>query len=136
MLTAASRAMVATNAAFMALAVLSVVLRFQVRRPKAFYLQLDDYMILTALVRMPPQSPMVSCSCLCFKFFAVALAVTNITGVFAAGFGAPYESLSEEKGIAFLKVRDEIHVCSLLSCNYLKLETRFCSCCSFGTSSR
>ena len=118
MLTAASRAMVATNAAFMALAVLSVVLRFQVRGPKAFYLQLDDYMILTALVRMPPPRQMLPCSSLSFKFFSVALAVTNITGVFAAGFGAPYESLSEEKGIAFLKVRNETHVYSLLSCKY------------------
>ena len=51
MLTTASRAMVGTNAALMALAVLSVVLRFHVRRPKAFRLELDDYMILTALAR-------------------------------------------------------------------------------------
>ena len=52
MLTAESRAMVATNATLMAFAILSVVLRFQVRRPKAFCLELDDYMILTALVRI------------------------------------------------------------------------------------
>ena len=52
MLTAESRAMVITNAALMAFAVLSVVLRFHVRRPKAFHLELDDYMILTALVRL------------------------------------------------------------------------------------
>ena len=53
MLTAESRALVGTNAALMAFAVLSVVLRFYVRRPKAFRLELDDYMILTALVRLP-----------------------------------------------------------------------------------
>ena len=52
MLTAESRAMVATNVALMVSAVLSVVLRFHVRRPKAFRLELDDYMILTALVRL------------------------------------------------------------------------------------
>lgn len=53
MLTAESRAMVATNATFIALAILSVVLRFEVRRPKAFSLERDDYMILTALVCVP-----------------------------------------------------------------------------------
>ena len=52
MLTTESRAMVATNAALMVLAVLSVVLRFQVRGPKALRLELDDYMVLMALVRI------------------------------------------------------------------------------------
>ena len=97
--------MVATNATFMVLAMLSVVLWFQIRRPKAFCLQLDDYMILTALVRMSRGYQRVLCSWFCSKFFSVALAVTNIVGVFAAGFGAPFESLSAERGIAFLKVR-------------------------------
>lgn len=105
MLTSESRAMVATNATFMVLAILSVVLRFQIRRPTAFCLELDDYMILTALVRMPRGLQGVRCSRFCSKFFSIALAVTNIVGVFAAGFGAPFESLSDEKGIAFLKVR-------------------------------
>ncbi|CAF9916363.1 hypothetical protein IMSHALPRED_003055 [Imshaugia aleurites] len=86
MYTAESRAMVATNVTFMVLAMLSVILRFEVRRPKALVLELDDYLILTAL------------------FFAAALAITNIVGVFAAGFGTPFESLSDAKGTAFLKV--------------------------------
>ena len=47
----------------------------------------------------------VPCSFPCPKFFSVALAITNIIGVFLAGFGTPFESLSDEKGIAFLKVR-------------------------------
>lgn len=51
MYTAESRAMVATNVTFMVLAMLSVILRFEVRRPKALVLELDDYLILTALVR-------------------------------------------------------------------------------------
>lgn len=106
MLTAESRAMVATNAAFMALAILSVVLRFEVRRPKAFSLEIDDYMILTALVSMSHRCQVVPCSFFSSKFFSVALAITNIVGVYAAGFGTPFESLSEEKGIAFLKVRN------------------------------
>ena len=104
MFTAESRSMVVTNAVFMVLAILSVVLRFQVRRPKALSLELDDYMILTALVSL------VATWCLalifCSKFFAVALAITNVVGVFAAGFGTPFESLSNAMGIAFLKVRD------------------------------
>lgn len=100
--------MVGTNAALMVLAALSVVLRFQVRRPKAFSLELDDYMILTALVSMSHKCQLVSCSSSCAKFFSLALAVTNITGVFAAGFGTPFESLSDEKGIAFLKVHNAI----------------------------
>lgn len=54
--------MVGTNAALMVLAALSVVLRFQVRRPKAFSLELDDYMILTALVSMSHECQLVSCS--------------------------------------------------------------------------
>ena len=58
MLTAESRAMVGTNAALMAFAIMSVVLRFQVRGPEAFCLQLDDYMILTALVRLSHQCDM------------------------------------------------------------------------------
>ena len=36
----------------------------------------------------------------------MALAITNIVGVFAAGFGTPFESLSDAMGIAFLKVCD------------------------------
>lgn len=43
----------------------------------------------------------------CSKFFSVALAVTNIVGVFAAGFGVPFESLDDEEAIAFLKVRNQ-----------------------------
>ena len=108
MLTAESRAMVATNATLVVLAILSVVLRFQVRRPKAFHLEIDDYMILTALVRMCHRCQVVPCSYLCSQFFSAALAVTNISGVFAAGFGTPFESLSDGKAIAFLKVRSEI----------------------------
>ena len=67
MFTAESRSMVVTNAVFMVLAVLSVVLRFQVRMPKALSLQLDDYMILTALVRMLHCIHMMPCSNLLFK---------------------------------------------------------------------
>ena len=67
MFTAESRSMVVTNAVFMVLAVLSVVLRFQVRMPKALSLQLDDYMILTALVRMFHSIHMMPCSNLLFK---------------------------------------------------------------------
>lgn len=102
MLTSESRAMVATNATFMVLAILSVVLRFQIRRPTAFCLELDDYMILTAL------------------FFSIALAVTNIVGVFAAGFGAPFESLSDEKGIAFLKVLFVLQFWYILAVAFVK----------------
>lgn len=100
--------MVGTNAALMVLATLSVALRFQVRRPKAFRLELDDYMVLTALVSMSHSCQLVPCLLSCAKFFSIALAVTNITGVFAAGFGTPFESLSDEKGIAFLKVHNAI----------------------------
>lgn len=106
MLTTESRTMVGTNAALMVLAALSVVLRFQVRGPKAFSLELDDYMVLTALVSMSHSCQLPPCLSSCAKFFSVALAITNITGVFAAGFGSPFESLSDEKGIAFLKVRN------------------------------
>lgn len=108
MLTAESRAMVATNAALVVLAILSVVLRFQVRRPKAVRLELDDHMILTALVRMYHWCQVVPCLLFYSKFFSAALAITNIIGVFAAGFGTPFESLSDGKAIAFLKVRSGI----------------------------
>ena len=62
MFSTESRAMVATNTTFMVLAILSVVLRFQVRRPKAFRLELDDYLVLAALVRMTYSCQLVSCS--------------------------------------------------------------------------
>ena len=42
------------------------------------------------------------------KFFSVALAVTNITGVFAAGFEAQFKSLGDGKDVAFLKVRNRL----------------------------
>lgn len=61
MLTTESRAMVAANTALMVLAIMSVVLRFQVRRPKTLHLELDDYMILTALVRMSHRPQVVRC---------------------------------------------------------------------------
>lgn len=61
MLTTESRAMVAANTALMVLAITSVVLRFQVRMPKALPLKLDDYMILTALVRLSHPSQGVRC---------------------------------------------------------------------------
>ena len=67
MFTTESRAMVATNTALMAFAVLSVVLRFQVRRPKAFRLEIDDYMILTALVRMSHRFPVDALLIVLFK---------------------------------------------------------------------
>lgn len=67
MFSAESRSMVVTNSVFMVLAVLSVVLRFQVRMPKALGLQLDDYMILTALVRLRHKIHMMPCSDLLFK---------------------------------------------------------------------
>ena len=67
MFTAESRSMVVTNSVFMVLAVLSVVLRFQVRRPKALSLELDDYMILTALVRLRHSTHMMPCTDLLFK---------------------------------------------------------------------
>lgn len=104
MLTIESRGMVGTNTALIVFAALSVVLRFHVRRPKAFSLELDDYMVLAALVSMSDSCQPVPCSSSCAKFFSIALAVTNITGVFAAGFGTPFESLSGAKGVAFLKV--------------------------------
>ena len=43
----------------------------------------------------------------------MALAVTNIIGVFAAGFGAPFESLSDGKAIAFLKVQNGLRIVKL-----------------------
>ena len=67
MLTAESRAMMATNAALMAFAVLSVVLRFHVRKPNAFRLELDDYMILTALVRLSHSCQLVRYSLFRFE---------------------------------------------------------------------
>ena len=67
MLSIESRAMVATNTTFMVLAILSVVLRFQVRGTKAFRFQLDDYMVLAALVSMihslPAGIPLISIFC-------------------------------------------------------------------------
>ena len=67
MFTAESRSMVVTNSFFMVLAVLSVVLRFQVRRPKAFSFELDDYMIVTALVRLCHNIHMMPCPDCLFK---------------------------------------------------------------------
>ena len=67
MFTAESRSMVVTNSVFMVLAVLSVVLRFQVRKPKALSLELDDYLILTALVRLYHSIHTLPCSDHLFK---------------------------------------------------------------------
>ena len=106
MATSASRAMIATNAIFMALACVAVALRLHLRRktksagPKA-----DDWFIVGALVlRRVLLSINASAHCNT-QVFSIALAVTNIVGVPVGGFGVPFTSLTDTEAQRYLKVR-------------------------------
>ena len=105
MTTSASRAMIATNAIFMALACIAVVLRLHLRRKtKSPGSKADDWLIVAALVI---SSAIVSPIQLAYcdeQAFSIALAVTNIVGVPVGGFGVPFTSLSDSKAQTFLKV--------------------------------
>ncbi|KAG6988933.1 hypothetical protein G7Y79_00067g095480 [Physcia stellaris] len=84
-LPSAAVAMIATNAIFMGLAIISVVVRIYVRLRHNPPLFIDDYLIFAALI----------CS--------VALAATNIIGVPVGGFGYSFSSLPESTQIHFFK---------------------------------
>ena len=107
MATSASRAMIATNAIFMALACIAVILRLHLRRKtKSPGSKADDWLIVAALVyftaMVSPQTQLAKCN---EQFFSIALAVTNIIGVPIGGFGVPFTSLAESKAQTYLKVR-------------------------------
>ncbi|MCJ1247507.1 hypothetical protein MMC30_004721 [Trapelia coarctata] len=85
MSTPAARAMIATNAVFLGVSSISVILRLYARRTIGQRLRLNDYLIFGAW------------------FFAAALAITNIAGVPIGSFGLPIISLTDEQVINYFK---------------------------------
>ena len=53
MATSQSRTLIATNALFLGLATIAVIMRIYARKQKVRYLQAEDYLILAALVKPP-----------------------------------------------------------------------------------
>ena len=58
MATSQSRTLIATNALFLGLAAIAVIMRIYARKQKVRYLQAEDYLILAALVK--PLRPSMS----------------------------------------------------------------------------
>ena len=65
------------------------------------------------------------------QFFSVALAITNIVGAARSGFGVPFEDMSTEMAVNFLKVSRNLESC----CSVILTKRRSSSCYNFGTSS-
>ena len=57
MATSQSRALIATNAVFLGLAIFAVAMRIYARKYKVLFLQADDYLILAALVNSSVHRP-------------------------------------------------------------------------------
>ncbi|CAD6578978.1 MAG: hypothetical protein ASARMPRED_008913 [Alectoria sarmentosa] len=104
MTTSASRAMIATSAIFMALAIMAVVLRLHLRQKQKFPgSKADDWLIVAALT------------------FSMALAVTNIVGVPVGGFGVPFPLLSDTEAQTFLKIVFVLQFWYILALGLVKL---------------
>ena len=56
MATSQSRTLIATNALFLGLATIAVIMRIYARKQKVRFLQAEDYLILAALVKPPTLS--------------------------------------------------------------------------------
>ena len=107
-LPSASSAMLATNAIFMGLAIVAVILRIYVRLRHNPPLYIDDYLIFLALVSSSwkkkikdmPLNDLLTHVQLC----SVALALTDIIGVPLGGFGAEFTTLTPTQQTHFFKV--------------------------------
>lgn len=97
--------MIATNAVFMALACIAVILRLHLRRKtKSPGSKADDWFIVAALVWFSAVISSIQVANCNEQAFSIALAVTNIVGVPVGGFGVPFTSLTDTKAQTYLKV--------------------------------
>ena len=103
MSSAHPQAIITANAVFMVISAVSVGIRFYARRKSAARIAADDLLVVAALVRVD-HGRLRSISKISLQAFSASLAITNILGVPVGFFGEPFESLTEDQTVAFLKV--------------------------------
>ena len=108
-LPSASLAMIATNAIFMGLAIIAVVVRIYVRVRHNPPLYIDDYLIFVALVGCWDIATLSSDLISSIQICSIALALTCIIGTPLGGFGVEFTTLTPAQQTHFFKVGNALY---------------------------
>ncbi|MCJ1327612.1 hypothetical protein MMC10_004283 [Thelotrema lepadinum] len=107
MSSAHPQAIIAANTVFLLISAASVAIRFYARRKSSARNAADDFLVVAAWC------------------FSASLAITNIIGVPVGFFGEPFESLTEDQTVAFLKVFFATQFFYIFAVAFVKLSVLF-----------